>query len=624
MINNEGKKTKMTHTLPNASRGKKGGYLTRLLAIAAIAGGSTGSLKAANYTWDGGTGNIAWSSTDNWVNNSITFDANSIIYFSAPGTIYNTVQIDKLKTVGALVFGTETSGSGGVSIIGNNNAITISTVLGSSLGLTGDLASANIGLWVQSGAGVNGLYANNTSSNTASKNQVGVPVMIATANTTFVNESGSDFCLDARLRGTTGGSLILNKGSWVIDYSDFNSGNGTSQMNGGLTIEDAKLTLNVAGGTHGTNSTSPLGEGALNLGLAGSSKDAVFIFTSLERASGSDSNRLTPSSKNLVNVADGTGKRVIQNGSAVKKELYSALTIEGSATLTLDNNNIDGAVIEISADGSGVGNPDLDTKTGVRGTGNLYLTGGGTFYTKAGVVIAGNGVRNSFTGQTTVHQGTLQFIESGGFQKSSVIQVDKQGILDVSQAAGGAYTVGDGTYLSGSETQTLSGTGHVVGTLLLGTQSVLRAGGTDAGSYRAALSFDSDLSLGPLTVADLSGVYYGAVDTAAVLSYAGELRVTLAQGFYADGIYDLFGFGTEAGDFTAITVYSGATLLGSLSQGVGEFATLWTGSIAGQDYSFDQLSGDLAVSAIPEPHTMVLLGLAAFLLIANKRRFLRL
>ncbi len=46
------------------------------------------------------------------------------------------------------------------------------------------------------------VYANNTSTNTASKNQVGVPIMIATANTTFVNESGSDFYLDARLRGT--------------------------------------------------------------------------------------------------------------------------------------------------------------------------------------------------------------------------------------------------------------------------------------------------------------------------------------------------------------------------------------------------------------------------------------
>lgn len=609
----------MTHTLPKASRGKVGGSLARILTISVLALGVAGPLNAANYTWDGGTGSIPWDTAANWTDDSISFGANSILYFSAAGTTYTTAQINVIGTVGALVFGPETAGAG-MSIIGNNNTITIATTLGSNLGLTGDLASANVGLWVQAGAGVNGFYAITTSTSSPSTTQVGVPVSFG-PDTTFINDSGSDFLLNARLRNNNSGSLILRNGSWLMQYSDLKGNNGVTQMNGGLTIENARLTLNVTG-TTGGNGDSALGNGVLNLGLAGSDKDAIFVFTAMQRAAASSSNRLTTSSGNLVNVADGTGKRVIQNGSAAKKELYSSLTINGTATLTLDNANIDGAVMEISADGTGVGTTS-DLLTGVRGTGNLYLTGGGTFYTKAGVVVSANGVRNSFTGKTTVHQGTLQFIESGGFQKSSVIQVDKQGVLDVSQATSG-YIVGDSTYLSGSETQTLSGTGNVVGTLLLGSQSVLRAGGTDAGSYRASLSFASDLSLGPLTVADLSGVYYGAVDTTGVLAYAGELRVTLAQGFTAGGIYDLFGFGTEAGDFAAITVYSGTTLLGSLSQGVGEFASLWTGSVAGQDYSFDQLSGDLTVSAIPEPHTMVLLGLAAFLLIANKRRFVRL
>lgn len=605
--------------LPNASRGKVGGLLARVLLLPVLALGVAGPLNAANYTWDGGTGALPWNTAANWTTDTISFGASSILYFSAPGTTYTAAQINVVGTVGALVFGPETAGAG-MSIIGNNNTITIATTLGSNLGLTGDLASANVGLWVQAGAGTNGFYAINTSTNTPSTAQVGVPVSFG-ANTTFINDSGSDFLLNARMRKDNSGSLILRNGSWLMQYSELKGNNGVTQMNGGLTVENAKLTLNVTG-TTGDNGDSALGNGALNLGLAGSDKDAVFVFTAMQRAAASSSNRLTTSSGNLVNVADGTGKRVIQNGSAAKKELYSSLTINGAATLTLDNNNIDGAVVEISADGTGVGTTS-DLLTGVRGTGNLYLTGGGTFYTKAGVVVSANGVRNSFTGQTTVHQGTLQFIESGGFQKSSVIQVDKQGILDLSQAAGGAYTVGDSAYLSGSETQTLSGTGQVAGTLLLGSQSILRAGGTDSGSYRASLSFDSDLSLGPLTVADLSSVYYGAVETAGVLSYAGELRVTLAQGFYAAGLYDLFGFGNEAGDFAAIAIYSGTTLLGSLTQGVGEFAALWTGSVAGQDYSFDQQTGDLTVSAIPEPGTMVLLGLAAFLLIVNKRRFAR-
>lgn len=611
----------MTKMLPNASRGKGGGLFIRIMTYAAAAWGLAGTLNAANYTWDGGTGAIPWNTAANWTNDSISFGTSSVLYFSAPGTTYTTAQINVIGTVGTLVFGPETAGSGGISIIGNNNTITIANTLGSSLGLTGDLATANVGLWVQAGAGVSGLYAINTSSNTASTNQVGVPVSFG-PNTTFINDSGSDFLLNGRMRSNSNGSLILRNGSWVIQYTELKGANGVTQMNGGLTIENAKLTLNVSGGTTGSNSDSALGNGSLNLGLAGSDKDAVFVFTAMQRAVGSNSDRLTPTSNNLVNVADGTGRRVIQNGSASKKELYSSLTINGAATLTLDNANISGAIMEISADVSAVSVAN-DDKTGVLGTGNLYLTGGGTFSTKAGWVSETNRVRNSFTGQTTVHQGTLQFVDGGGFQKSSVIQVDKQGILDVSKAAGGAYTVGDSTYLSGSNTQTLSGTGQVAGTLLLGSQSILRAGGTDSGGYRAALSFSNDLSLGPLTVADLSTVYYGAVDTAGALSYAGELRVTLAQGFTAGGVYDLFGFGTQGGNFAAVSIYSGATLLGNLIQGSGELASLWTGSVNGQSYSFDQISGDLAVSAVPEPHTVALLGLATFLLIAKSRRFVR-
>ncbi len=611
----------MTKMLPNASRGKGGGLFIRIMTYAAAAWGLAGTLNAANYTWDGGTGAIPWNTAANWTNDSISFGTSSVLYFSAPGTTYTTAQINVIGTVGTLVFGPETAGSGGISIIGNNNTITIANTLGSSLGLTGDLATANVGLWVQAGAGVSGLYAINTSSSTASTNQVGVPVSFG-PNTTFINDSGSDFLLNGRMRSNSNGSLILRNGSWVIQYTELKGANGVTQMNGGLTIENAKLTLNVSGGTTGSNSDSALGNGSLNLGLAGSDKDAVFVFTAMQRAVGSNSDRLTPTSNNLVNVADGTGRRVIQNGSASKKELYSSLTINGAATLTLDNANISGAIMEISADVSAVSVAN-DDKTGVLGTGNLYLTGGGTFSTKAGWVSETNRVRNSFTGQTTVHQGTLQFVDGGGFQKSSVIQVDKQGILDVSKAAGGAYTVGDSTYLSGSNTQTLSGTGQVAGTLLLGSQSILRAGGTDSGGYRAALSFSNDLSLGPLTVADLSTVYYGAVDTAGALSYAGELRVTLAQGFTAGGVYDLFGFGTQGGNFAAVSIYSGATLLGNLIQGSGELASLWTGSVNGQSYSFDQISGDLTVSAVPEPHTVALLGLATFLLIAKSRRFVR-
>jgi len=575
--------------------------------------------QAAEYTWTGAQNRFSVNS-GNW-NTTPVFTASDALYFSqyASGSASRVVEISDALTIGSLVFGAETGGAGNAaSIVGSNTyAITIAGVSGSSLGLSGSLASANVGLWLQSGAGANGFYYSNAG--TPSSSRSGVALNLTSPSVTFVNDSANPFYLNSRLTGT--GGLVLQNGSWVINYNSTTNATA-STFTGGLTIENATLELNVGTGSNSGNSFSPLGNGAITLGLSGSDKDATFAFTQLTRP-GSNNNRLSANSGNLIVVSDGTGARTIRNGNDQKKELYTSLTINGSATLTLDNANITGAVVEISGNSSTVG-PGNDLITGVRGTGNLYLTGGGTFYTKAGLVVPENGVRNSFTGKTTVHQGTLQFLGDGGFQKTSVIQVDKHGVLDVSGTTSGSYTVGDGAYLSGSETQTLTGTGQVLGTLLLGSQAVLRAGGTDSGSYRAALTFSNDLSLGSLTIADIGSSYYGAVDTLGALAYAGELRVTLASGFTAGGSYDLFDFASlVAADFSSVTIYSGATSWGSLALGSGEFSNVWLGQVNGQDYAFDQASGQLTVSAVPEPGVMGLLGLAGVVLVSGVRKIRR-
>jgi hypothetical protein len=579
--------------------------------------------QATQYTWTGAQNRYSVNS-GNW--SSIpTFTASDTIYFSqyAGESASRVVEISDAFSIGALVFGSETGLTGNAtSVIGSNTfAITVAGASGSSLGLSGSLASTNVGLWLQSGAGANGFYYSN--SGTPSSSRSGVAINLTSPSVTFVNDSANPFYLNSRIMGT--GGLVLQNGSWVIDYnstlSTTVSNSTSSNFTGGLTIENSTLELNVGTGANSNNSYSPLGNGSITLGLAGSDKDATFAFTQLTRP-GSNSNRLSATSGNLIVVSDGTGARTIRNGNDQKKELYTSLTINGSATLTLDNSNIAGAVVEISA--SGAVGPANDLITGVRGTGNLYLTGGGTFYTKAGLVVSENGVRNSFTGKTTVHQGTLQFQDDGGFQKTSVIQVDKNGVLDVSGTTNGSYTIGSSSYLSGSQTQTLSGTGQVVGTILLGSQAVLRAGGTDSGSYRAALTFANDLALGLLTIADIGSSYYGAVDTNGALAYAGELRITLASGFTAGGSYDLFNFASLVPtDFSSVTIYSGTTSWGSLSLGSGEFAAIWSGQVNGQDYAFDQATGQLTVSAVPEPGTMALLGLGAISLALSARKSLR-
>ncbi|GAT35339.1 PEP-CTERM protein-sorting domain-containing protein [Terrimicrobium sacchariphilum] len=577
--------------------------------------------QATQYTWTGAQNRYSVNS-GNW-SSTPTFTASDTIYFSqyAGESASRVVEISDAFSIGALVFGSETGLTGNAtSVIGSNTfAITVAGASGSSLGLSGSLASTNVGLWLQSGAGANGFYYSN--SGTPSSSRSGVAINLTSPSVTFVNDSANPFYLNSRITGT--GGLVLQNGSWVINYNS--TANATSSsFTGGLTIENASLDLNVGTGVNSDNSYSPLGKGLITLGLSGSDKDATFVFTQLTRP-GSNTNRLSATSGNMISVSDGTGARTIRNGNDQKKELYTTITVNGSSTLTLDNSNISGAVFEISATNSGGGvSTQNDLLTGLRGTGNLYLTGGGTFYTKAGLVVPENGVRNSFTGKTTVHQGTLQFQGDGGFQKTSVIQVDKNGVLDVSGTTSGSYTIGSSSYLSGPQTQTLSGTGQVVGTILLGSQSVLRAGGTDSGSYRAALTFTSDLSLGPLTIADIGSSYYGAVDTTGALAYAGELRITLASGFTAGGSYDLFNFASlVAADFSSVTVYSGATSWGSLALGSGGFSSVWLGQVNGQDYAFDQATGQLTVSVVPEPGTMALLGLAGAVLAMKVRKTLR-
>ncbi len=578
--------------------------------------------QAAEYTWTGAQNRFSVNS-GNW-NTTPVFTAGDTLYFSqyASESASRVVEISDALTIGSLVFGAETDGTGNAaSIIGSSTyAISLAGVAGSSLGLSGSLASTNVGLWIQPGAGANGFYYSNNG--VASLSRTGVVINLTSPSVTFVNDSASPFYLNSRLLGS--GGLVLQNGSWVINYNSSATANA-STFTGGLTIENASLELNVGAGANSTNAYSPLGNGTITLGLSGSSKDAVFNFTQLTRpGNGNDSNRLSANSGNHIVVSSGDGARIIRNGNAAAKQLYSRIDVQAGSTLTLDNNNIAGASFLISAATGSVG-VENDLNTGLRGQGNVYLTGGGTFLTYAGLHVTENGVRNSITGATTIHNGSLQFWgSSGGFQATSRFQIDKNGVLDVSHRSTGTYAVGSYSFNGTDYYQTVSGTGQVVGTLLLGQFSTLRAGGTDSGSYRAALNFSNDLTLGPLTIADIGSSYYGAVDTAGALTYAGELRITLASGFTAGGSYDLFNFGSlVAADFSSVTIYSGSSFLGSLALGVDELSNVWIGQVSGQDYAFDQASGQLTVSVVPEPSTLGLIGLAAIFLAARARRILR-
>ncbi len=596
--------------------------LNKLLGILAMVGLST-NLFAATYTWTGATGQLE-SGTGNWSSAPTFTSADSIYFAGYSGVGSQIAQFDSVTTIGSLVFGAET-GSAAVSVIGGTNyPLSIAGQTGSTLGLTGDLAAVNVGLLVQAGAGANGIYWSN--SGAVAQSRTGLAINLNSASTTFLNNSSNPFYLNARLTGT--GALVLRNGSWVINYTS-SIDKLASSLSGGITIESGTLEVNtgLSGSSTISNTNSAIGTGALTLGLANSDKDAVFLFTQMLRGNSSD-NRFSAES-GAINVSDGTGARIIRNNSSTEKQIYSRINLNGNSTLTLDNNNISGASFKISAAG-GVSNTN-DLATGIRGSGNLYLTGGGLFYTFAGLSVAEDGVRNSFTGTTTVHSGTLQFSGTGGFQATSRIQVDKDGVFDVSQVThlsgttyviGGTYALGAYTYSGTSYAQTLAGTGKVVGNVSFGDYATLHPGGTDT-IGRSALTFTNNLTLGNLTIIDLSNTSYGAINvttagtgSTGLLIFNGELRLALDADYSSTGTYDLFSATTYSGDLSKFALYLDTTFLENLTK-AGE---IWSGIYNNTLYSFDESTGVLEVAAVPEPKSMVLLGLGALLAIRRFRR----
>ena len=281
----------------------------------------------------------------------------------------------------------------------------------------------------------------------------------------------------------------------------------------------------------------------------------------------------------------------VTNSSSNLQTLNVSLRLNGTRTVNVGNVGIRLNTLPLST-GSSARNM---TKTGA---GDLTLGFANTYAFMNYAVSAGRLVVENSSG--TFSQGGTTTLAAG-----TELILSQAGTGDFTGVVSGAGLVRK----AGTGPSTLSGLNTYTG----GT--VVEAG---------ILTTASDFTMSGANGFTMAGVpsptagsdYGGIVASAGTLTYGGDLGLTLSGTATPGATYDLFSFsgGTQAGSFSNVVLGGSYTSTLSNSGGV------WTGTDAGLNFAFTESTGQFAVSAVPEPVTFGLTGLATAALAAGWMR----
>jgi len=316
------------------------------------------------------------------------------------------------------------------------------------------------------------------------------------------------------------------------------------------------------------------------------------------------------------------------NGGTLNNTSGSAITLTaGTSSNPTQTWNADFAFTGSNDLSLGTGAVTLGTTAGATRTvtvnaGNLTVSGviaNGSNATTPTTALAkvGSGTlilggSNTYNGVTTITAGTLVIAATGNITSSAATV--NGGTLTVNGLAG-AVTVDGGT---------LSGNG-TVGAV------IVNAGGTLAPGNSPGVLSASSLSLNGTTILEINGTATRGTDfdginitTSASTTYGGNLTLAFGGSMLADATINLFSFtGGAVSDFSSVssTGYYAGTWIPTAAQ-------TWQYNDGVQVLTFDGATGNMGLTAIPEPKTWALIGLGLgftlFRMAASSRRRRRL
>ncbi len=399
------------------------------------------------------------------------------------------------------------------------------------------------------------------------------------------------------------GNLNITGGTLVKSGANNIEIGGTSGSTGIVTISSGSLD---AAGYNARIGMSSAGSGTLTLSGTGRATLGAVRFSYSNNGNGTvNMNGGTLEATRIEKVTAGTGT-VNFNGGLLKALTSDTTYMQG---LTSANILAGGARINTNGFNITVAQPLLAGA----GNGGLAKEGAGT------LTLAGS---NTYTGTTTVDQGTLALASTGSFNSSTRLEVASGAILDVSAVSG----------FSLLSHQTLSGFGTVTGSLnVAGTLSPGSGPGGIATGAQTWLN-GGDYNFQMLDAAGNAGAGWDLLSVAGVLNLS-----NLTPGGFNINLWTLFNGGPEVNgnaanfdssqnhSWTIANATGGITgfdegdflIRTAANNGTGGWANSTNGGIFGLARDGNKLV--LTFTAVPEPATAALTLLSGLACLRRRR-----